>query len=167
MFSALRQGSPIYILEKGDKPIIKIGQVESVTQPRPKYTTYNPSVNFGANMETIVDIAVKIGGEKKEYIGIPSNLSVHGYGDVVISESRDAMISEVDGMLQTSKSIIESVDYHRNVMAACEEILKQLNPTYAKEQARDGAIDDLKVEVETLRQEIAKMTKLLSKTENG
>lgn len=167
MFSALRQGSPIYILEKGEKPIIKVGQVESVTQPRPRYNTYNPNVGFSGNMETIVDITAKIGNDKKEYIGIPSNLSTHGYGDIVISESRDAMISEVDGMLQTSKSIIESVEYHKSVIDSCEDILKQLNPAYAKEQARDGAIDDLKSEVETLRKEIAKVTELLTKAGNN
>lgn len=163
MFSALRQGSPLYILEKGETPSIKIGQVESVTQARPKYNTYNPSLGIGPNMETIVDITVKIGGDKKEYVGVPSNLSIHGYGDVVLSESRDAMISEVDGMLQTSKSIIESIDYHRKMINSCEEMLKQLNPAYAKEQERDGAIDNLKNEVETLRREISRMTALLTK----
>lgn len=167
MFSALRQGSPIYILEKGQTLVIKIGQVESVTQPRPKYATYNPNVGFGANMETVVDITVKIGNDKKEYVGVPSNLSIHGYGDVVLSESRDAMISEVDGMLQSSKSILDSIDYHRNIIKDCEDILKQLNPAYAKEQERDGAIDSLKSEVETLRKEISKMSALLTKAETN
>lgn len=167
MFSALRQGSPIYILEKGQTLVIKIGQVESVTQPRPKYATYNPNVGFGANMETVVDITVKIGNDKKEYVGVPSNLSIHGYGDVVLSESRDAMISEVDGMLQSSKSILDSIDYHRNIIKDCEDILKQLNPAYAKEQERDGAIDSLKNEVETLRKEISKMSALLTKAETN
>jgi len=165
MFSALRQGAPLYILEKGETPNIKIGQVESVTQPRPKYATYNPALGITGNMETIVDITVKINGDKKEYIGIPSNLSIHGYGDIVISESREAMISEVDGMLQTSKSILESVDYHKKMVSMCEEMLKQLNPAYAKEQERDGAIDSLKNEVETLRKEISRMTHLLAKSD--
>lgn len=166
MFSALRQGSPIYILEKGETPTIKIGQIESVTQPRPKYQTYNPSVGFNANMETVVDLAVKLGNEKKEYVGVPSNLSIHGYGDIVLSESREALISEVDGMLQTSKSIVESIDYHKRMITACEDMLKQLNPAYAKEQERDGAIDGLKTEVESLRKEISKITALLAKAEN-
>ena len=165
MFSALRQGAPLYILEKGETPNIKIGQVESVTQPRPKYATYNPAVGINGNMETIVDITVKINGDKKEYIGIPSNLSIHGYGDIVISESRDAMISEVDGMLQSSQSIIDSIEYHKKMIVSCEEMLKQLNPAYAKEQERDGAIDSLKNEVETLRKEISRVTHLLAKSE--
>lgn len=160
MFSALRQGAPLYILEKGENPTIKIGQIESVTQPRPKYNTYNLGLG---NMETIVDITAKVNGEKKEFIGIPSNLSIHGYGDHVISESRDAMISEVDGMLQSSKQVIESIPYNQKMIKVCEQILKQLNPAYAKEQERDDAIDGLKNEVETLRREISRMTALLAK----
>ena len=167
MFSALRQGSLIYILEKGETLVIKIGQVESVTQPRPRYTPYNPSLGFNANMETIVDIIVRIDNEKKEYVGIPSNLSIHGYGNVVISESKDAMIEEVDGMLQSSKSILESIDYHKQMITACENILKQLNPAFAKEQERDVVIDNLKCEVASLREDIAKMTSLLSKAESN
>lgn len=166
MFSALRQGYTVYVLEKGDTLSIKIGQVESVTQPRPKYSTYNPSVGFGANMETIVDVIVRIDNEKKEFIGVPSNLSIHSYGNYVLSESKDSMISEVESMLQSSKSVIESVDYHKKVITACEDILKQLNPVFAKEQERDGVIDNLKSEVESLRKDIAKMTALLSKAEN-
>ena len=165
MFSALRQGSPLYILEKGDDPTITIGQVESVTQPRPKYNTFNPAAVMTGSVETFVDIAVKINGNKKEFIGVPSNLSTHENGNIVISESRDAMISEVDGMLQTSKSILESIDYHKKMVVSCEAMLKQLNPTYAKEQERDAVIDSLKGEVETLRKEISKMTALLTKPE--
>lgn len=167
MFSALRQGYTVYVLEKGETLSIKIGQVESVTQPRPKYSTFNPSIGFNANMETIVDIIVRIDNEKKEFIGIPSNLSIHSYGNYVISESKDAMINEVESMLQSSKSVIESVDYHKKVITACEDILKQLNPAFAKEQERDGVIDNLKNEVESLRKDIAKMTALLSKAENN
>lgn len=77
--------------------------MESVTQPRPKYNTFNPSMPFGANMETIVDIAVMVDNERKDYIGVPSNASVHGYGNIVISENRDAMTAEVNSMMQASK----------------------------------------------------------------
>lgn len=72
------------------------------------------------------------------------------------------MMAEVEGMLQTSKSIVDSIDYHKKMIVACEDMLKQLNPAFAKEQERDGAIDSLKSEVATLRQEISKMTTLLA-----
>lgn len=166
MFSALRQGAILYIMEKADKPNIKVGYVESVTQPRPKYPTYNPALSFNSNMETLVDIIVKVDNDKKEIIGVPSNLSIHRYGDYVISESRDAMLQEVDGMMQASKSIVESVDYHKQVIESCERMLKELNPSFAKEQERDDAIDSLKGEVSSLREDMSKILSLLTKANN-
>lgn len=155
MFSALRQGALLYILEKGDKPVLKIGQVEGTTQPR-----FNPAAGFGV---TVIDIAAKVDNERKDYIGVPSNASVHGAGNVVISESREAMISEVNSMLQTSKQIIDNVEYHRNVITACEDILKQLNPDYAKQQERDDAIDNLKNEVVSLKSDMSRILDLLTR----
>lgn len=157
MFSALRQGAPLYILEKGDTPVVKIGQIEGITQPR-----FNPSAGIGA---TIVDIAVKIDNERKDYIGVPSNASVHGYGNIIISESKEAMIQEVEGMMQTSKSVLDNLDYHRNMVKSCEDLLKQLSPTYAKQQERDDAIESLKNEVGSLKADMSKMIALLTKAE--
>lgn len=155
MFSALRQGALIYILDKGENPNIKIGQVEGVTQPR-----FMPGSGFGT---TVVDIAVKIDNDKKDFIGIPSNLSVHSYGSLVISESREAMVQEVNAMLRTSKTALESIDYHRNVIEACEEMLKQIDPDYAKQQERDDTIESLKSEVGSLKDDVKKMLDLLTK----
>lgn len=166
MFSALRQGAVLYILDKGETPSIKIGQVESVTQPRPRYGTFNPTIPFSANTETVVDIAAKIDNEKKDFIGVPSNASIHGYGNVVISESRDGMISEINGLLQTSKQILDSIDYHEKMIKSCEDMLKQLDPDYAKQQERDDAIDGLKAEVGSLKSDMNKILDLLTKAKN-
>lgn len=78
---------------------MKTGYVEMVSLPRPMYKTYNPAVSFGTNMQTVVDITVKIGDSKVQYECVPSTLSIHSNGDTTISESREAMISEVDSML--------------------------------------------------------------------
>lgn len=144
---------------------MKIGTVESVTQPRPKYSTYNPAVPFGANMETIVDIHVKVDNDTRDYIGVPSNASIHGYGNVVLSESRNDMVSEVNSTLQTSKQIIDSVDYHKKIIASCEDMLKQLDPDYAKQQERDSTIDSLKSEVGSLKNDVGKILNLLTKAD--
>lgn len=163
MFSALRQGALLYILDKGENPNIKTGIVEGVTTPRPKYTAYNPQIPFGSAMETIVDINVKVDGEKKSYIGLPSNASIHEYGNIVVSESREALASEISGMLQASKDILDNIDYHKNVIKTCEEMLKQLDPNYAKQQERDNAIDSLKDEVGSLKEDMNKILTLLTK----
>ena len=104
--------------------------------PRPMYPTYNPQVSLGTNMQTVVDMTIRVDNETKEFC-VPSNLSVHTYGDYTLSENKEAMISEVDGLLQNSKDILDSVDKHKASVTAYESILKKLNPVYAKEQERD------------------------------
>ena len=150
MFSSLRPGATLYILDKSNEPDVKIGYVDAVSQPRPMYKTYNPAVAFGTNMQSVVDITVKINGERKDIVGVPSNETVHSYGDYTVSETREGMISEIDNMLQNSKNIIESAEQHRKIVASCEDILKRLNPVYAKEQQRDTAIEDLTNQVNSM-----------------
>lgn len=98
MFSTLRKGATIYILDRTGEPAIKTGYIENVTTPRPMYPTYNPAVSLGTNMQTVVDITVRVGDEKKEF-SVPSSLSIHTYGDYTLSENKEAMISEVDSLL--------------------------------------------------------------------
>ena len=113
------------------------------------YPTYNAAVSLGTNMQTVVDITLRIGEEKKEF-SVPSNLSIHTYGDYTLSENKEAMIQEVDALVQNSKEVIESVDKHKADIQAYEKILKTLNPVYAKEQERDSRIDSLSEKVGNL-----------------
>lgn len=167
MFSALRQGSAIYILDKTNEPKIKIGYIETVSVPHPLYKTYNPAVSFGTNMQTVVDITVKVDDSKVQFECVPANLSIHSNGDMTISESREAMISEVDAMLQNSKNILSSVDKHKTIIASCEDILKELNPVYAKEQERDTAIDSLTEQVNNMQSVLNRLEDILTKQNNG
>ena len=50
MFSGLRQGTTLYILDKSNEPKVVMGCVENITAPRPMYKTYNPAVSFGTNL---------------------------------------------------------------------------------------------------------------------
>lgn len=166
MFSALRQGSTLYILDKTNDPEIKIGNIESVTLPRPMYNTYNPAVSFGTNMQTVVDITAKVGDEKILFECVPSNLSMHSNGNTVISENRESMIQEVDSLLQNSKQILDNVDKHKTIVASCEGILRELNPVYAKEQDRDAAIDDLTKQVNGMQTVLNRLETLLIRNTN-
>ena len=93
MFQSLRQSNLFYILQKGETPALKVGQVVSVSNPQPKYGQYVPGQAFGQNMETVVDVTVKVGEETMEFKQLPANLSIANFGQngVVVSESREAM----------------------------------------------------------------------------
>ena len=160
MFSTLRKGATIYILDRTSEPEVKVGYIDKVTLPRPMYPTFNPAVSLGTNMQRVVDITVRIGEEKKEF-SVPSDLSIHTYGDYTISENKEAMISEVDLLLQNSKDLLESVDKHKAAIDAYENILKTLNPVYAKEQERDSTIDKLTQQVNGMQSTLNRLESLL------
>lgn len=166
MFSTLRKGAPIYILDKSSEPTLTVGYIDNVSMPRPMYPTYNPAVSMGTNMQTVVDIAVRVDNDKKEFC-VPSNLSIHTYGDYTISENKEAMISEVDSLLQNSKDIIDSIDRHKSAISAYESILGQLNPVYAKESERDSKIHDLTQQMDSMQNTLNRLESLLMRHENN
>ena len=158
MFSALRQGSVVYILEKGENPVLKVGQVVSITQP-------NYSSNFLMNGSTI-DINVKVNNQNMDFKNVPSSQSVANYNNAIITETKELMSNEVDNMLQNSKSIVDSVTYHNNIITSCENILKDLNPRFAKEKERDEDINNLKDKMEGIESKMDKILSLLQKDGN-
>lgn len=155
MFSALRQGSVLYILEKGENPSLKIGQVVSITQP-------NYNSNFLMSGSTI-DINVKVGDQNMDFKNVPSSQSVTSYNNAIITETKELMSNEVDNMLQSSKNVIDSVSYHENVIQSCEQILKSLNPRFAKEKERDEDIVNLKSKIGGIESKMDKILTLLEK----
>lgn len=162
MFSALRTGSPFYILEKADEPKLRIGSVVSVSQPAPKYAqTYIANQNF---TETVVDVVVKVGEEELKFEKIPSNLSIANFGQngIVVSESREAMNTEVEGMLHSSRTILESVPYHEKVVEVCDSMLRQLNPQFAKEKEQEEKIASLESKVGGMEGKLDRIADMLA-----
>ncbi len=169
MFSALRQGSLFYILEKSDKLALKIGQVVSVSQPVPRYNT---PINMGApqfGMETVVDITVKTDTDTLEFKQLPANLSIATYqqNGIVISESREAMNAEVESILRNSKQIIESVPYNEEVIKSCDVILRELNPQFAKEKEQEEKINILEKKVSGMDGKLSDILELLQASRAG
>ena len=59
------------------------------------YDNYKGAISY----VRVKEGTVKIGDEKQEFVGVPSNSTVHSYGDYVITESKEGMIQEVDAIL--------------------------------------------------------------------
>lgn len=161
MFSSSRQGGFIYVLSKGERPTVKIGQIESVSSPVPKYPTYNPSVPYSPQPEMLIDIKVRCGEEVLDFQKLPANGEIFAYPNVIVSEKKEAIISEVEAMIQTSKQIVESVPYHKSVIESCDSILKELNPQFAKEKQQEDRINSLEQEVKSVKDGLGDIKSLL------
>lgn len=157
MFSGLRQNSTLYILDRKEKPTLKIGQVIGVSNPTPKYGQFGSQIGSSVTFDTTVDISVNVDGEVLKFEQIPSSLSIANCKDFVISESREDMCNEVESMLQNSKSVIESVDRHKCILSCCDDILSILNPQIAKDRETEERMNKLENKLEGMESKISRM----------
>lgn len=165
MFQGLRTNSLFYVLDKGENPSLRIGQVVSVSNPQTRYPSFNNG--FAPQpMETVVDVKVKINDEEVDFKQLPANGQIANDKNLVVSDSKDAMSSEVDAMLRQSKAILESVDYHKKVVDSCEGMLLQLNPQIAKEKEQTEKISKLEGKVSGMEGKLDKMMGLLQQAIN-
>lgn len=112
-----------------------------------------------------VDISVKVGDQNMDFKNVPGSLSVTSYNNIIITETKELMSNEVDNMLQSSKNVIDSVPYHNKVVQSCEQILKDLNPRFAREKERDEDISKLKNKMGGIESKMDQILTLLSKEE--
>ena len=161
MFQGSRQGNLFYILEKGDELKLRVGQVVSVSNPQPKYGQFG-APNFGSQPEMTVDVRVKVDEETMDFKQLSASASIANSGNVVVSDSKDAMSSEVEGLLRTSKGILDSIPYHEKMLVSCDAILRDLNPTFKKEKEQEEKMTMLEGEVIGIKDTLNEMMGLLS-----
>lgn len=145
MFQSVRPNSQIYIFHKGDHPRLDVGFVVNQPVLRAKYPV---PTTFGQPKDSVVDLNVKVGSQSFNYNNIPASLDIADlYADgenIVISDNREAMNAEILSLKQKSIDVIDSIDYHKGFIVACDDILSDLNPELAEKQAQRKEIDELK-----------------------
>ena len=162
MFSNLSQNSILYVLDLNNNPKILSGPVERVSVPRPKYNNFNPT------LEMVVDVIAIINGERREFKGIPNGaIANFGTDAFILAESKEALNSYINAMLQNSRSILESVDKHKKLVVNYEEALQELNPSLKADKEKDKAIQDLQGQVKTLQDNIQQLLAKLDKGESN
>lgn len=152
MFSTLKPGNVVHVLEQADKLAYKVGKVISVA---PDYTG-------GLVMK------VKVDDQEYEFKQLPYNQSVAKNGSIIVSETKDNIITELKKLKEESESIIDSnnIKYHESRAKDATDLLRQMNPTYDKEIRRDEEIDTLKQQMASMASSLANIEKLLqSKSE--
>ena len=156
MFQNLRINSTLYILHKDAVPYIEYGSVVSVSAPKPKYPSTPPLGQF-PQMEMVVDVVVNINGQNTKLQGLPAGLDIADFGhngNIVVSSSRDAINNEISMMKQKSNDIHESIDFHKNVITACDKMLTDLNPEVGEKQKQEQRISLLEGTVVQMSQKM-------------
>ena len=153
MFSALSQGSSIYLLDKTSSPKFVIGEIVGVTQPK-----------YSFNQAT-VDLKVKIEDSVQEFNNLPSinNIVTYNSGKIIISETKQGIQNEVETILTNSKNILDNIDIYKQNIKDCENILKQLNPQFAKDKERDDRLYNLENRFDGVESKLDKIFELIKK----
>ena len=109
-------------------------------------TVYKPSAAGYPQPTMVVDVVVNIGGQNVNIQELPANMDIadDSRTGMLVSASRDEMNAEIITMKQKSEEVLRSVDYHRNFLAACQQMLSVLNPEIAAKQRQDKELADIK-----------------------
>lgn len=154
MFSALAQGSSVYILDKTSSPKYLIGEVVGVSQPK---------INF--NGQSTVDLRVNVDGSIQEFSNLLSinSISTYNGGKIIISETKQGIQNEIESILDNSRKIVDNIDFYKQNIIDCEEILKQLNPQFAKDKERDDRLFNLESRFDGVESKLDKIFDLIKK----
>lgn len=161
MFSALNQGSLIYIIDKTDGLKYKTGEVVNVIQNNNFCGTLGTS-SFMPNGN--ITLKVKVDNNVIDYPEVPRNNSIASYnnGATIICETKQALITELENTLQHTKQILAERSKHEQTVTDCESLLKELNPVFAKDKERDDRIHGLDVKVSNMEDKLDKILNVLS-----
>lgn len=151
MFSALTQGSSIYLLDKTSVPEFKIGEIVGVSLPK-----------YGLNT---VDLKVKIDDIVQEFNNLPSinSISTYNNGKIIISETKQGIQNEVESILQNRKNILDNIEKYKQEVVECESILKQVNPQFAKDKEREERLSNLEDRFGNVESKLDKIFELVKK----
>ncbi len=161
MFQSLRPNNQVFILHK-DRAILETGSVVSVSTPMPKYPV---QPMFGQPQEMVVDIVVKVNNQDITYQKIPANLDIADFNNsnIVLSDNREAMNSEIASLKQKSIAIINSIDFHKEMIWNCDKILSELNPEFAEKQQQQLEINSLKTQMGEMAKSITELMSMNKK----
>lgn len=163
-FSTLRNGAPLYILNKENIPSVNIGTITGVSAPTPKW---GAPMAFGQPQEFVVDLNVKVDDNQGGFQKVPSNLDIWEYEQngvktpYVLATTKEAINAEVNALRQQALGIINSVDHNRQVVTACDDMLRHLNPEYAEKQRQEQEIAELRAQLASQQSQVAELISLL------
>lgn len=158
MFSNLSKNQQIFIIDKRDDGVLKIGVVDEIKNPNPYAIGITPTIPF--------DVVVKYeDGNTESFPQLPPNQSVFTYnnGDVIVCDSRDIAQLEIDKINSYCTHHIELMSHYEKLLDSTERMKRQLNPNYAKQQETDEKIKNLESGMSEMSGTLVEMKGMMEK----
>lgn len=138
MFKQSRPNSFIYILTKGQNPVLETGVVQSVSQPRMSQFAPSQQNPYQYPQPMVVDMVANVGQDKRNLNGLPADNDIFDFnGNVVVTLDKDKITNEIKILYKEQENIYNGHDKAKELMAVYSGMLASLNPeeAKAKEQA--------------------------------
>ena len=146
MFQNLKPGNSVYVITT-DNVTYNVCQIEYI----------RPSFSYSFGNGPLVDISVIINGNRKEFSGVQANSDVSVSNGYVLAETKDQAIQQLGLILQQKNDVLDNIDKITKDRDDCKEILRKLNPQFAKDGAVNDAIEALTSRVDTMQGEFGDM----------
>lgn len=168
MFSGLRQGNIIYLLDKSNLSLT-VAEVVKTSNP---YTMLQkqqgnkmqmmPTYMQPQGQDQFVDIVAKSPEHELNLEELPSNQSYCFKNNVFVCDNIDAINAEIDSNERSSKMVLDSVPYHEKAIEAYKEMKLRVNPQFAKEREQEEKIGALEVKMDGIENTLNQMMGILS-----
>ena len=164
MFQNLRQNDTIYIIDnKNGVPSLKTGLLVDKTAPTAVTPSQTNGLMINMNLQYEFTIRAKVDGQEGKFPNILTTESVHDYGNMVVTSTRESALSEIDKIRMEAQGELDRREINEQKVESCEEMSRTLNPSYAKEKERDEAIGNLSDRLDGIESSMDKILKLLNK----
>lgn len=160
MFQGLRAGAPFYVLDK-NVPQYEVYEVASVTPARPQLNTTFQAGSWPTQPRMVVDVHAKKDKQIITFKELPSDYTIADFGDdgVVVSESKEAILSEIENLCNSSKRALEDMPRHEGIVEKCNAMILALTPKSRQDVERDEEISSLKKELAEMKSMLAQALK--------
>lgn len=157
MFSDLKNGYQVHVLTAvdGKMPEYKAGKLVAHSEPR-----FLPPGDPMSPYGRVMDITVDCGDGNKTYT-VPESQNVAKASGVTLSVSVEPVMNELESMKRVSQDVLDSVDFHKGRLEACESILEEINPAFRQTKEQDRKIAGIERQVGDLAKSFDDLKKLI------
>lgn len=167
MFSTVRVNSQIFILTKGQTPVLEVGNVceEPKLKPAPYQTSQMPNP-YQFPQPQVVELVVQTPNGRRTFPGIPADKTAHddsvGGVPIFVTEDKSLMLNELNVLKAKSENIVKSYEHNKELIGIYDGMIGALNPEAAEKKQYEARISSLESQ---LQQTLDMMREMMSRNE--
>lgn len=141
-FKELKQGYPVYILDK-EKLTVKQGKVVNASFPRID--------NQPTGRQMVVDITLEQNGKNAVYT-MPEDAAVVYANNLVLSTEQHCLAVEVEKMKADAERVLATVETQKEIIEVADDLLAQLNPSFKEKKETEQRFEKIESRLDKLIQ---------------